>query len=128
MCRPDWLGDFGGDPLLVLLVSHPPQQRSSLVSTYTAGTMSLATVTIDDFSSLWAYAGAWSAPDTSARGYPSGNTFLETLVRLLDSQSACLGRMLIANPQVDGTYHIASAAQASVSFNFTGAQTTRYMS
>lgn len=44
--------------------------------------MSLTTVTVDDFSSLFAYAQTWTAPDTSARGYPpASDAFLSSLVR-----------------------------------------------
>lgn len=52
----------------VLLFAHLPS-------------MSLATVIVDDFSSMLAYSGTWTAPDTSAVGYQGSDAFLLTLVR-----------------------------------------------
>lgn len=60
----------------------------------------LVNATLDDFASAFSYSSAWTAPDTSARGYPNGDTFLSTLV--------------------DGTYHAASSPNQTTALSFSG--------
>lgn len=62
--------------------------------------MSLTNVTIDDFSSLFAYSDAWTAPDTSDRSFPNGDQFLSTLV--------------------DATYHATKLAGKNATLSFAG--------
>ncbi|KAK4700033.1 hypothetical protein P7C70_g6216, partial [Phenoliferia sp. Uapishka_3] len=62
--------------------------------------MSVGTVVLDDFSSLFSYSGPWTVPDTSPVGFPGSDAFLETLV--------------------DGTFHQASVVGSSVTLNFSG--------
>lgn len=63
--------------------------------------MSLSTnITLDDFSSLFAYSSGWDSPDTSARNFASSSPFLSSLV--------------------DGTYHETGETGANATLSFTG--------
>ncbi|ORY92561.1 hypothetical protein BCR35DRAFT_298021 [Leucosporidium creatinivorum] len=60
----------------------------------------LLNATLDDFAANFNWSSAWTAPDTSAVGYPNGDSFLETLV--------------------DGTYHETASANTTTSLSFAG--------
>ncbi|KAM0752039.1 hypothetical protein T439DRAFT_199691 [Meredithblackwellia eburnea MCA 4105] len=68
--------------------------------------MASVAVTLDDFSTIFAYSGLWTAPDTSTTNFPGSDSFLLSLV--------------------DGTYHRTSSVNSSVSLNFTGLSISLY--